>query len=207
MSLPDCDYATSATAIRMLQMVTAGFYDNSRIGQWIFEIMGRELDEAQSWATELHLELFPQTCTWSVGWWEYLYGITSDESLSLELRRQQIMAKVLYRAPINPETIRRGVSALTACEDVVLADFVAPYTFHITVTHSDPVPNMTEVWEYIYSIKPSHLSFRLFFAYVSPVAHQLHPGLNQAQITKKVIPEITEITQADVLAEQKERDT
>ncbi len=191
MSQPDCTYVHSESALRMLQMVTAGFYDNSRIGQSIFQAIGQEWDEMRTWTTDLHLELFPQTCTWSIAWWEYLYGITPDESLSLSLRRQQIMAKVLYRAPINPETIRRGVSALTGCE-VVVEDFTAPYSFTVTVHHQESVPNMAEVWDYIYQIKPSHLRFSLFFSYEKEIDHCLHPGLHRAEVISQVIPEIQE---------------
>ncbi len=189
MSLPDCDYATSESAIRMLQMVTAGFYDNSRIAQSVFQAVGTEFDQMRTWATDLHMELFPQTSTWSIAYWEYLYGITTDESLSLTLRRQQIMAKVLYRAPINPETIRRGVEALTGCE-VVVEDFTSPYSFTVTVHHETTVPNMEEVWDYIYHIKPSHLSFRLYFSFEKIIDHKLHPGLHQAVVSSKIIPEI-----------------
>ncbi|MFI3253529.1 MAG: putative phage tail protein [Eubacteriales bacterium] len=194
----DRAYVSSPSGQRMMEMVTSGFYDQSRIGQSLFQVMGAELDEIEAWTTDLYLELFPQTCTWSVGWWEELYGIARDESLSLELRRQQIMAKVLYRAPINPETIRRGVAALTGCEDVTLEDFVAPYTFSVTVKHQEPLENMTEVWEYIYNIKPSHLSFYLFFCYETPIYHELYPALYQAQVVTKVIPEIVEIVGTDV---------
>lgn len=197
MSQTDFTFVTSPSALRMLQMVTAGFYDKSCIGQSIFQVIGAEWDEMNTWSTELHQELFPQTATWSIAYWEELYGIKVDESLSLELRRQQIMAKVLYRAPINPETIRRGVSALTGCE-VEVKDFVAPYTFYVTVHHQQAIPNMTEVWEYIYGIKPSHLNFRLFFSMENFIEHSLHPALNQAQIVTKTIPEVIEITQTDV---------
>lgn len=147
----------------MLLMVTAGFYDRSHIALRLFQAIGEQWDEMEDWVSGLWAELFPQTCTWSVGYWENLYGIRSEESLSLSLRRQQVMARVLYQAPMNPETVRRGVVALTGCEDVVLEDFVAPYTFHVTVNHPSNLENMADVWGYLWEMKPSHLSFRLFF--------------------------------------------
>ncbi len=198
MSLVDC--ATSDSALRMLNMVTSGFYDNSRIGQSFFQAMGEEWDEMFDWATEMPQELFPQTSTWSISWWEELYGITTDESLSLAMRRQQIMAKALYRAPINPETIRSGVAALTGCKDVEVEDFVSPYTFHVRVKHEADLSNMVEVWQYIYDIKPSHLRFCLFFVYEKEISHVMHPALHQAQVVTKVIPEVVEVTLSDVMA-------
>lgn len=159
-------------------MVSLGFYDHSRIALLFFQALGLEWDEMADWTEDLHLEVFPQTCTWSIAWWEQLYDIMTDESLSLEVRRQQIMSKALYRAPINPETIRRVVQLITYANEVVVTDFVAPYTFEVSVKHDEPIQNMAQVWEFVYKAKPAHLSFKLYFHLVSDVEHEVHTGLH-----------------------------
>lgn len=186
----DLNIVKSAAALRMLQMVTAGFYDNSRLALWIFETIGREWDAMSEWAKNVHTEIFPQTCSWSIETWEDLYAIETDTSLTLEQRRQRLMAKALYAAPINPEVIRRRVAALTGSEDVTVEEHTAPYTFEVTVKHSVHIPNQGAVWLYIYGIKPSHLSFRLFFVMETPVYHELNAGLLGASVTEKEIEEI-----------------
>ena len=95
----------SPEAERFLQMITKDFYNNSRTGLWMFESIGREYDDMAKWSRELKYETRPQTCTWSISIWEFIYDIESDENLPLEYRRQQILAKRLSRPPINPARI------------------------------------------------------------------------------------------------------
>lgn len=186
----DLSILNSPAGLRMLQMVTAGFYDRSRIAQWIYETIGREWDTMSEWSKELHNEIFPQTCTWSIGTWEILYGLESIEEDSLQLRRQRLMAKAFYNAPINPEVIRQGVAILTGCNSVTVEDFVAPYTFYVTVNHTNHVENTGDIWRFIYQIKPSHLSFRLFFIQETPVDTTIHLGGTEATIGKITIPPV-----------------
>ena len=89
MSKPDLDtIIQSPEAETFLGMVTKGFYSNSYTGLWMYEVIGREWDEMRGWAEELQNEIHPQTCTWSVAIWEWVYGIEPDETLPLEYRRQ-----------------------------------------------------------------------------------------------------------------------
>lgn len=152
---------TSQEAATFLRMVTKGFYSDSYIGLWIFEVIGREWDEMREWAEGLKDEIFPQTCTWTIAIWEWLYGIEPDESLSLEFRRQRILAKICALRPINPEVIRRGVAALigTDPEGVEVNDFVGPYRFEVILHPGENPFPYNRIDQYIWEIKPSHLAF------------------------------------------------
>lgn len=164
MSKPDLleGIIRSPSAKTFLRMVTKGFYDNSYIGLWMYEVIGREWDEMRKWAEGLKDEINPQTCTWSIGIWEWVYGIETDESLPIEYRRQRILAKIIGVRPINPEIIRRGVAALIGGEldEVEVNDFVGPYRFEVLLHPSgkSPFPYI-KIFEYIREIKPSHLAF------------------------------------------------
>ncbi len=188
MSLTDSSYVTSPSGQNMLQMVTAGFYNNSSIAQWIFQVLGQEWDEMSYWTQELYQEIFPQTCTWSIDWWEWHYGVTSDSSLSLETRRQRLLAHMMTRAPINPEVLRSGVASLTGCPLVEITDFSAPYSFWVTVPHEKPIETMGMVWSYLHTIKPSHLSFRLFFVMETPVDTTLHLSNLETRVEETTLP-------------------
>jgi hypothetical protein len=152
------DIITSPEAERMRRMVTKDFYDRSRLGLWLYEAIGREWDEMGGWAKELKLEIFPQTCTWSISIWEWVYGFETDDTLQLEYRRQRILAKIIQQSPINPETIRRGVAALTGA-DVEVHESTVPYTFDVVIHPSENPLNYFEVWRYVREVKPSHLAF------------------------------------------------
>ena len=155
---------TSPTARRMLNMVTDDFYSRSFIGLWMFEVIGREYDDMAKWSRDLKLEIFPQTCTWSIAIWEWVYGIESNESLSLEQRRQRVLGRMREVRTISPESLRRKIAALTSA-DVAVHDFTAPYTFTVNIYPqvSDPPdpPNYTAIMELIRREKPSHLRFIL----------------------------------------------
>ncbi|MCL2087660.1 MAG: YmfQ family protein, partial [Oscillospiraceae bacterium] len=149
---------SSASARRMLWMVTRGFYDRSRLGLWMFEAMGREYDEMAEWTQNLALEFFPQTCTWSIGFWEQLYGIESDVSLPLDFRRGRIRAKKLQKPPLNPARIEAAIFALTGVP-IALVESDEPYTFEVVLKPTDDEPNHSLMFRTIRAIKPSHLSF------------------------------------------------
>lgn len=163
MSRPDLDnIIQSPEAETFLRMVTKGFYSNSYIGLWMYEVIGREWDEMREWAEGLRQEIHPQTCTWSIAIWEWVYGIEPDETLQLEYRRQRILAKVVGVKPINPEVIRRGVTALIGGTDgeVEVNDFVGPYRFEVILHPAGKKPlNYAKIFTYIREIKPSHLAF------------------------------------------------
>lgn len=159
MSKHDLDIVHSLEAETFLHMVTKGFYSNSYIGLWMYESIGREWDEMRAWAEGMKKEINPQTCTWSIGIWEWVYGIETNKTLQLEYRRQRILAKILETKPVNPEVIRRGVARITDC-DVNITDFAGPYRFALAIhmkEDGDALP-YESVREYVRMVKPSHLA-------------------------------------------------
>ena len=171
MSRPDLDgIIRSPSAETFLRMVTKGFYDNSYTGLWMYEVIGREWDEMRKWAEGLKDEINPQTCTWSIGIWEWVYGIKTDKTLQLEYRRQRILAKILGTKPVNPEVIRRGVARITGC-DVDITDFAGPYRFALKIhmqEDGDTLPYGL-VREYIRIVKPSHLAAFLAWVFLAVI--------------------------------------
>lgn len=192
---------TSAEAKAFLQMVTEGFYSQSRTGLWIFEVIGREWDELRAWADGMKEEIFPQTCTWSVGIWEWVYGIETDETLDLDYRRQRILARVRLMRPINPETIRRGVASLigTGTEAVEVRDFVGPYRFEVVVHPQEtPIP-YERIKTYVREIKPSHLAFELAAETLEECSNIKAAAAFQT-VASTTLPEIiVEITETDLI--------
>lgn len=146
-------------AERMLQMVTEGFYDNSRTALWMFEVMGREYGEMDQWSYDLRYEALPQTCTWSISIWEFVYGIEPDESLTLEQRRARILAQQLSHLPINPTRIEAMLSDITGAT-VTITENIAPYTFQVEIDSQGAMLfNQPAALRLLRQIKPSHLSF------------------------------------------------
>ncbi len=158
MSNPEFNILTSPEGKRILNYVTQGFYHNSYIGLSLFQAIGLELDDMRHWVDDVRLQLFPQTATWSIEYWENTFGIETNENLSLEYRRQRILTKLMERPPMNPAQVEKIVSRATDAIVKVIEN-VAPYTFKLIVEPVDDVPiNLVDGLKSLKRVKPSHLA-------------------------------------------------
>ena len=166
MSRAELDVIRSPSAEAFLRMVTQGFYNRSATALWIYEVIGREWDDLRVISEGLRTETQPQTCAWSMGIWEWIYGIETDENLPLEYRRQALMRRIRGVKPVNPAMLRRGLAALlgTGEEDIEIRDFLRPYTFGVIFRPTGTaVFDYKRVSEYLDASKPAHLAYSLIF--------------------------------------------
>ncbi len=96
------NFPTSESAKRQLGYVTEGFYDNSYVGKWLFQVMGLEYDDAKKILEELPQQFFPETATWGLMYHEMKWGLPVRENLAFEERRKLIFQKRDFRAPMTP---------------------------------------------------------------------------------------------------------
>lgn len=98
------NFPTSQSAKRMMGYITGNeFYGKSYVGKWIFQAMGKEMDDAHlRIEEELPYQAFPETATWGLRYHEEKYGLPVRENLSYKERRKLILEKRNTRAPINP---------------------------------------------------------------------------------------------------------
>lgn len=166
MSKPELDIIRSPSAETFLRMVTQGFYNRSAMALWIYEVIGREWDELRVIVEGMQAETQPQTCTWSMGIWEWMYGIEADEEMPLEHRRQALMRQICGVKPANPAMFRRGLAALlgTGEEDIEIRDFLRPYTFGVIFRPTGTTAfDYKRVRAYLDASKPAHLAYQLIF--------------------------------------------
>lgn len=60
------NFPVSESAKNMIASVSDGFYDNSYVGKWLYEVMGQEYDTAREIAEDILNQLFPETATWGL---------------------------------------------------------------------------------------------------------------------------------------------
>ncbi|MEH2941937.1 putative phage tail protein [Lachnospiraceae bacterium KK002] len=96
------DFPDSESAKRQLSYVTEGFYDNSYVGKWLFQVMGLEYDDARRILEELPRQFFPETATWGLMYHEMKWGLPVRENLPYEERRKLIFRKRDFKAPMTP---------------------------------------------------------------------------------------------------------
>lgn len=135
------NFPTSESAKRQLRYITSGFYDNSYVGKWLFQVMGQEYDDARMLISELLLQMFPETATWGLMYHEVKWGLPVRENLSYEERRRLIYAKRDYRAPMTPYRMEKYLEDVTGFE-VHIADVhdLGEYGF------SPPHPNVFKAY-------------------------------------------------------------
>lgn len=108
------NFPTSQSAQNMLATVTPGFYGQSYVGKWLYQVMGLEFDEAERLiAEELPLQFFPETATWGLMYHELKWGLPVRDYLSYDERRKLIYEKRDQRAPMTPYRIETMLANVT----------------------------------------------------------------------------------------------
>lgn len=134
-------FPTSESAKRQLSYVSDGFYDESYIGKWLFQVMGLEYDKVRELFEDLPDQFFPETATWALRYHEEKWGLPIRENLSYEERRRLIFQKRDFRAPMTPYLMEQRLGKLTGFE-VHIADINDPGKYNYIAEH----PNVFKVY-------------------------------------------------------------
>lgn len=145
---------------RMISRVSP-IYERSYVAKWLYEVMGREVDDAEIRFSELREQANPETATWALRYWEQRYGIETNENRSLAARRADIIARRGARAPMNPARVEAILSAMTG-RAVHVEENVAPYTIRVDIEAGGEPLDYSAVVDRLKRIKPSHIAFQLF---------------------------------------------
>ena len=149
---------TSETAKKIIDWVSP-IYGNSYVGLWIFQAIGAVLDDVDKIAEQLLYETTPRTTELLIDYWERAYGITSDPSMSIEQRREQLISKKLKRGPCNPSRLAAAVSVALGGVEVDIDEHVDTNTFLVNVR--DVVPSLVPAIAVLERMKPAHLVYQI----------------------------------------------
>lgn len=156
------DILKSEAGQRMVERVTP-IYDDSYVGLWLYEAMGREWDTFWDLVVSLQTELYPETATWMLELWERRYGLTPAADATIEQRRQAVAQMRELPHPLSPYRLERYLESITG-RTVNVIENVADYTFGISITggdEDDPL-DIGALRKYINAHKPSHMAYELF---------------------------------------------
>ena len=160
-------FPTSSSAKQMLSYVSDGFYENSYVGKWLFQVMGEEYDTAKKYVEELPDQFFPETATWGLCYHEMKWQLPVREHLSYEERRRLIYQKRDYRSPMTPYFIEQYLKNITNFE-IHIYDIhdAGPYIFqHPNVFRAVFIGkgtlNVKEIRNALDSIKQSHTLYTI----------------------------------------------
>ena len=92
-------------------------YDNSAFTLHLFQAFGTVLSKEVDFIEDDFIkQIFPQTATWGLKYWEEVYGIIPDASKSIEQRRTYLIGLKYKLPPTTPKRIADMVAKLTGFE-------------------------------------------------------------------------------------------
>ena len=147
---------TSPSGQRMLSYVSPIYYQ-SKVMQAIFQAIGTEIDDLHEWITEIQDQLFPQTATWGLKYWEQVLGLPTNEAVPIEQRRQTVLTKLATRTPVTPNLIKQIAQSNTG-KPATVENRIGPYTFRIIIKSDGTGVDLQRLDKAIDEAKPAHLT-------------------------------------------------
>lgn len=149
---------TDRTAQRIIDFVSP-IYGNSYVALWIYQAIGVILRETYEIADQLRYETNVATADLLIDYWEKQYGVSVDSSLSKEMRRKRIIAKMLSRGPCNTNRLIAAVSAALGGVEVEITENIEQNTFLVNVR--EVVPSLVPAVAVLERMKPAHLIYQI----------------------------------------------
>ena len=149
------EIVTSQSGQRMLSYV-APIYYQSRVAMAIFQPNGVEIDALAEWVDEIKAQLFPQSATWGLKYWEEVLGLQSNEAFPNKTRRQAILSKLVMRVPITPAKLKEIAQQSTNMPAKVESQ-ISPSTFRVIIESLGGL-NIETLNTVIQNAKPAHLT-------------------------------------------------
>lgn len=150
---------TTETGKRMLRSISP-IYDKAYTARWIIEVMGVEMEDARKYVEEFRLQAFPETATWGLKYWEQRYHIRTDESLTLEERRQRVIARRWKYSPMNPARLELFVGQ-SCGRTAHVTEYNDEYRFEIAIDGDGGALEYEKFVELLKALKPSHLEMQV----------------------------------------------
>ncbi len=140
-------------------------YQRSAPARELQRVVGLPMDRLWADREDLLDQLWVDTATWGLSWWETWCGIPVDRSAGYELRRSRVKAKLRGRGTTTVELIQATAGAYV---DAQIHVEETPGEHRFTVVFSDirsQPPELSELTGSINEIKPAHLDYDYLFVY------------------------------------------
>lgn len=140
---------------RMLQSAP-DYYSTSRVYAAILEAWAKEFHTRKDKQDDLALQLYVQTATWGLDYWESEYKVIADPGDSYEVRRARLMSKLKGLGTFNPEEARGLANAYSKG---LIAEYLAvPGEYAFKTRHDvDDLIDYKGLVAAFEEMKPAHL--------------------------------------------------
>lgn len=143
---------------REMLLTLSPIYEQSLIMNSIYEAIGSEFDNLELLNKEIELQLFPQTATWGLSFWENRVGLSTNIDEDIEDRRRKVIAKLQSKYIMTPKRMSMILQSYTGA-NIKINENISPYTFSVELTSTQGFPrDLEDLYKRVNVIKPSHLS-------------------------------------------------
>lgn len=149
---------TSQKGKDMLETVSP-IYEQNETMLAIFQSIGLEEEMTTELIDDILLQLYPQTATWGLKFWEEALMIPTNESVSLEARRSRILSKMQTRWPITRGRMEAIINSFITSKNGYINEIFDKYMFKINIPLTDKRIYYKELIETVNEVKPAHLSY------------------------------------------------
>lgn len=153
---------TSNEAKAIYNMVSP-IYGESYVALWVFQAIGKALDKVSRYVEEVYEQLNPETATWLLPLWEERYGIIPGEDWTLEQRREAVISRRKFNAPITPIKLSDLVSAIAGVPVDVIEN-TGQNQFTVYIRRNIEVDKYANALQFVDSTKAAHLIYLLEIA-------------------------------------------
>lgn len=167
------------------------FYHSSAFVQALMDAETLEYEKLRESIDDLVANLYINTATWGLDYFEQELGITVDKRKSYEERRERLLAKKRGQGTTTLKMLKNTAEAFSGGE-VEITEFFDQYSFNLKFVGTKGVPrNISDFMATIEEIKPAHLSYTLEFVYsthreLSALTHNKLNAYTHKQIKEAV---------------------
>lgn len=132
-------------------------YGNSYVGLWLFQVIGSILEPVEQLSEQLQEETNPTTTELLIAYWEQEYGIQGDPTMTIEQRRDTVIAAMRSKGACNPARLANAISAALGGATVEILENTGTNQF--TVNIRTVVRSYAPAIAVIEAMKPAHLTY------------------------------------------------
>ena len=118
-----------------------------------------ELDRTEAAILDATDQLYINSATWTLSRWEQIFGLPTNDSVPVALRREKILSKRNVRPPATAEFIRLTAEQITG-QQVTITEHPGSYSFALHIHLNDIYSlDLAALRARIDELKPAHLTY------------------------------------------------
>lgn len=143
---------------QLFETVTPIYYQ-SIVMSSIFQAIGEEFENIDELTEEVLLQLFPQTATWGIVYWEEATHIPINNAVPLEQRRARILSKMQTRWPVTKSRMEAIINNFVSSKNAYIKQLYDQYKFVINIPLTGEKVYYSGLVETVEEVKPAHLAY------------------------------------------------